>query len=175
MAINRDIPSLVLELNALVSELNERYKPLGRRFTLDGHLVGSLGEVYAHENYGVELVVSSNKGFDGLCKGRQVEIKVTQRSEITLSSQPEHLLAFRMRSDGIFEEIYNGPGAPVWDTVKHKPVPSNGQYRISLNVLRKLMLSVSIEQRLPPIRSTAPLVLVEGRAESSNKGPTAGC
>lgn len=147
----RGIPAVVTELNALVRELNERYKALDRRFTLDGHLVGSLGEVYAHEVYGVELAPSSNKGFDGICAGKQVEIKITQRNSITLTSEPEHLLAFLMRPDGTFQEIYNGPGALAWDTVKSKPTPSNGQYRISLSTLKQLMEKVLLAERLPRI------------------------
>ena len=149
----RGIPAVVTELNALVTELNERYKALGRRFTLDGHLVGSLGEVYAHEVYGVDLAPSSNKGFDGTCAGKQVEIKVTQRKSITLTSEPEHLSAFLMHPDGVFQEIYNGPGSAVWDTVKSKPRPSNGQYSIRLSTLKLLMERVSPGDKLALIQT----------------------
>jgi len=41
------IPELVERLYAIVRRLEEKYP--GRRFTPDGHLVGSLGEVIAAE------------------------------------------------------------------------------------------------------------------------------
>ena len=37
----------------------------------------------------------------------------------------------------------------VKKVVESKPRPSNGQYKVSLTQLRKLMLSVPPEQRLP--------------------------
>ena len=43
----------ILELLKIVGELEETFE--GRVFTLDGHLVGSIGEVMAAYYYGIEL------------------------------------------------------------------------------------------------------------------------
>ena len=44
----------IRELYRITAELEEKYP--GRRFTPDGHLVGSIGEVYAAEKYGLTLL-----------------------------------------------------------------------------------------------------------------------
>lgn len=39
--------------------------------------------------------------------------------------------------------MYNGPGIKVWDLVKDKPKPANGQYQVTLSKLRALDAEVS--------------------------------
>lgn len=156
MSITMDekrFPQLVLSLYTIVAEL-ERMFP-GRPFTPDGHMVGSIGECLVSHHYGVKLFDPSNKGHDGKLGTLSVEIKATQGKYVALRSEPEHLIAIRLKRDGGFEEIYNGPGAPVWDLVKDKPLPSNGQYRVSLAKLKGLMKDVQTNQRLPRLDKQA--------------------
>ena len=120
----------------------------GRHFTPDGHMVGSLGEALAQYYYRIELLGSSAYCHDGVCDGKQVQIKATQGKRIALSSKPEHLLVLSFKRDGTFTEEYNGPGAQVWALVENKPRPKNGQYQLSLNALRALMNRVSPADRL---------------------------
>ena len=47
------IEEAITSLQAIVNALTETYH---RPFTLDGHLVGSLGEVYAKDHYDLELL-----------------------------------------------------------------------------------------------------------------------
>ena len=49
-----------------------------RRFTLDGHIIGSLGEAVAALEFGVELEPASTQGCDGTVDGYPVQIKATQ-------------------------------------------------------------------------------------------------
>ena len=143
------IQDLITQLRAIVAELEARYP--GRRFTLDGHLVGSIGEVLAAEAYDLELHPSSYKTHDALAPdGRQVQIKLTQRKAIGISSDPEHLLVHKLHPDGRHEEIYNGPGAPVWEYARSR-IQKNGQAQISLSRLRTLMAQVAPELRLPTL------------------------
>jgi len=120
----------------------------GRHFTPDGHLVGSLGEALAAYHYGIELSGASTQCHDGTCGGKSVQVKATQGDRIALSSEPEHLLVLRLLRDGNFVEEYNGPGSLVWSLVSHKPRPKNGQYQVSLSTLRRIMKSVSANERL---------------------------
>ena len=53
----------VQKMIGIVSELEEEFP--GRHFTLDGHLVGSIGEVMAAYYYGFELYRASAQGHDG--------------------------------------------------------------------------------------------------------------
>ena len=51
----------------------------GRKFTLDGHLVGSIGEVVAAYIFDLDLNPASTLGHDARSQdGRNVEIKLTQ-------------------------------------------------------------------------------------------------
>lgn len=120
----------------------------GRHFTPDGHMVGSLGEALAAHHYGIALHAPSTQCHDGVCAGRQVQVKATQGERIAISSEPEHLLVLKLNRDGTFTEHYNGPGAQVWGLVCEKPRPKNGQYQVSLRSLARLMSSVPGDARL---------------------------
>jgi len=76
-----------------------------------------------------------------------VQIKLTQRSSVGLSSCPDYLLVHKLHPDGRHEEIYNGPGDPVWDWCASR-VQKNGQARVSLTRLRAMMESVDEKQRV---------------------------
>ncbi|WP_421255017.1 DUF6998 domain-containing protein [Aeromonas sp. 600282] len=138
---------LVQQLYSTVEELEEMFP--GRHFTPDGHMVGSIGECLVADAYGLELMNASNKGYDALSpSGLQVEIKATQAKSVAFRSQPEHTIAIKILPNGTFEEIFNGPGNFVWQQFDGKPLPSNGQYQISLNKLKELNKQVDKSQRI---------------------------
>ncbi|WP_432280099.1 DUF6998 domain-containing protein [Salinivibrio costicola] len=83
--------------------------------------------------------------------GVEVEIKATQSSSVAFRSQPQHAIVIKILRDGTFEEIYNGPGALVWELFKGKQLPSNGQFQVSLSKLRQLHQTVAHSDRVPMI------------------------
>ena len=100
----------IKELYKITNELEHCYP--GRKFTIDGHLVGSIGEVIVAEHYGLDLLPNSTKTHDARTNdGKMVQIKATQVKGIAISSEPDYLIVIRLLSDGSWEEIYNGPGA----------------------------------------------------------------
>lgn len=130
----------------VVDEL-ERLFP-GRHFTPDGHLVGSLGEVWAAHLYGIALHPASAHVHDGTSPcGRQVQVKATQGTSVALSSKPDHLIVLRLHRDGGPEECYNGPGSLAWGAAGG--MQKNGQRPIALSTLRSLMSAVPMEERIP--------------------------
>ena len=146
MDIDR-FPQIVATIYELVDEL-ERMFP-GRYFTPDGHMVGSLGEALAAYHYGVILSPASAHCHDGSCNGRNVQVKATQTDRIAISSKPDYLLVLALKRNCSFQEIYNGPGALVWDLVSHKERPKNGQYQVTFSKLRALMRNMAVENQLP--------------------------
>ena len=129
----------IKELYKITNELESSY--LGRKFTIDGHLVGSIGEVIVAEHYGLELLPNSTETHDAVSPAREyVQIKATQINRIAISSEPDYLIVIKLFSDGSWEEVYNGPGKPVWDNAGK--MQKNGQRPISLSKLRCLMNSV---------------------------------
>ena len=138
----------IKELYKITNELENSYP--GRKFTIDGHLVGSIGEVIVAEHYGLDLLPNSTKTHDARTKdGKMVQIKATQVKGIAISSEPDYLIVIRLLSDGSWEEIYNGPGRAAWDNAGK--MQKNGQRPISLSKLRNLMGSVDINDKIARI------------------------
>ena len=133
------IPELVKRIYEIVNELEELFP--GRPFTPDGHMVGSIGEVLAAENFDLELLPPSFKGHDARDQqGRLVQIKATQGASISLRSEPERLIILKLHKDGSFEKIYYGEGGIIWENAGK--MQSNGkQRRISLSKIINLNLT----------------------------------
>ena len=95
------LAATIRELYAIVGRLESEYHEHSRHFTLDGHLVGSIGEVYAAERYGIKLLTSSAPTHDGTAPdGRLVQIKATQRNSIALNDNPDFLIVLRIDERG---------------------------------------------------------------------------
>ncbi len=126
---------LIGQLYRVVAALEEEFE--GRRFTPDGHLVGSIGEVVAAFAFNLMLLPASNERHDGKAlNGTLVQIKLTggDRS-ISLYSEPEHLLVLQLRNSE-FVTVYNGRGSVAWQ--KCRAEAKNGQRSIALSTLRRL-------------------------------------
>ena len=109
----------------------------GRKFTLDGHLVGSIGEVIAAYMFDLDLFRGSNKCHDAKARdGRHIEVKFTQGNSVAIRHEPEHLLVLQRSRGKSVQVIYNGPGASVW--AQAGKAQSNGQRPISLSRLHSL-------------------------------------
>lgn len=130
-----DVTAYLDDLYA-ASEGLERLFP-GRKFTLDGHLVGSVGEVVAAYMFDLDLNTASTLGHDALSKdGRKVEIKLTQGRGVAIRHEPEHLIVLHRPKGGPIRVIYNGPGDLAWQAAGK--MQKNGQRPISLAKLRTL-------------------------------------
>lgn len=142
---SQSIHRIVRQLCRLVADLEEEFE--GRRFTLDGHLVGSIGEVLAADRYELELLRTGAATHDARAvDGTLVQIKTTQAKAIGLRSEPEHLLVVALDAQGAITEVYNGPGRLAWGTAGKKQ--QNGQKAIGLGRLRSLMAQVPLSARL---------------------------
>ena len=117
------------------AELSRR---TGRSVSPDGHLVGSLGEIYAAQELNLALETASNAGFDATdANGTRVEIKTTTRSSISLSAEgtlAERLVVVKLApKSGQPSIVYNGPANIAWALAG--PATKNGQRRLSLSKL----------------------------------------
>lgn len=146
-----ELPELLSRLRSAVTRLEEIFP--GRRFTLDGHIVGSLAEVIAEYVYDLELLPGSHRCHDARCQatGAYVQIKGTQRDRVALYEEPEHLIVLRLAEGGRPAEIYNGPGAAPW--AEAGPMAKNGQRTISPSKLAKLARAVPADRRIPAVRT----------------------
>src|SRR2546422_5218300 len=92
------LAELIQELYEVTDTLNAEFASEGRRFTLDGHLLGSIGEVLASLVFDLRLERPSKEGHDARTKdGKRVQIKLTAvDSGIALYSRPDFLIAFQL-------------------------------------------------------------------------------
>lgn len=150
------LASIIRELYRIVGKLETDYCAHRRHFTLDGHLVGSIGEVYAAERYGIKLFASSAPTHDGIASdGKLVQIKATQRNSVALNDNPDYLIVLRIDERGGIDEVYNGPGKPVWDLFANRKRPKNGQYQVSVARLKRLNETIPCEERIPSRKQKA--------------------
>ena len=59
------IPEALIQLQAIVTDLQHSYPK--KRFTLDGRLVGDLGEILAESVYEIDLFLGLEKHYDAVC------------------------------------------------------------------------------------------------------------
>lgn len=136
----------IQELYRITAELEKEYPE--RNFTPDGHLVGSIGEVYAKEKYGLELLPASAEKHDAVTPdGKMVQIKITQTDRASIYSEPDYLIVLRMNPDGHIEEIYNGKGEEPWAACGK--LQKNGQRSISIRRLIEINANAPDEDRIP--------------------------
>lgn len=128
----------------------ERIFP-GRKFTLDGHLVGSIGEVAAAYIFDLDLNPASTMGHDARSRcGRNVEIKLTQGRSVAIRHEPEHLIVLHRPIGGPLRVVFNGPGSLAWTAAGR--MQKNGQRPISLSRLSQISRDVAPDGRLPEVR-----------------------
>ena len=142
---DKSITEIIQDLFETVRELELRYP--GRKFSIDGHLLGSLGEVIAAEHYGLTLLKNSFEKHDAVDKqNRMVQIKATQINRIAISSEPDYLIVIQIPPDGNWSEIYNGAGSRVWNNAGK--MQKNGQRPVSVAKLKMLMESVQENEKI---------------------------
>lgn len=139
------IDNMLRELYSIKKALELQYPE--RQFSLDGHLIGSVGEVLVSETYGITLYPNSSPVHDGISPdGIEVQIKATQINKVSISSEPEHLIVIKILEDGTWEEIFNGSGSVAWSKAGRRQ--KNGQRQISVSMLRDLMIDVPDRLRI---------------------------
>jgi hypothetical protein len=127
------LPTPVADIYRAVAKLEDKYPP--RKFTPDGHLVGSLGEVVAAEELALTLYPMSHSGHDAYDANGDVQIKMTAGKSIAMRATCLRLVVLRVVCPEEAEIVYDGPGAPAWDCAGK---PRNGQRVVSLAKLRAL-------------------------------------
>ena len=135
------LPAPVARIYEAVAELEARYP--GRKFTPDGHLVGSIGEVIAAEVLGLTLHPASFAGHDAFDANGHVQIKMTGQkgTGVALRATCDRLVVLKIVSPHEAEIVYDGPGEPAWAAAGERG--SNGQRPISLSRLQKISTEVN--------------------------------
>ena len=102
----------IKQLLSITKLLKEKHK---RSFSLDGRLVGDIGEVLASEKYGLELLSENTFRHDAkeIATSRMVQIKASFKNNSYFpfgeNKLPDYFLSINILENGDIEELYNGP------------------------------------------------------------------
>ncbi len=142
------------EFRRKVAEVYRIAKEVGTAFridkcTPDGHLVGAFGQIAAKLAFGLEFGADGeehNCTWSDGHKKVEIQVRCTGAGSIALRREPVHLIALEVSPSGSFLLLYNGPGAKVWQRVRHQ---SALQKSIGREALLELFRTVPPEEQLP--------------------------
>ena len=146
-AVPRGIGDIIKRLYAARNELRQAFP--GLSFTLDGKLVGDIGEAIAMDAYRLIPLAAGAKRHDFRTEaGREVQVKLTQQTKgnvgLGRSKQRfEHLVVLQVFEDGTYSVLFDGPGEYIDRAWAHKKSAS-----LSILQLRRLNDSVKETERL---------------------------
>jgi hypothetical protein len=151
------LPAAVLAFCKAHNYLQQHFVSTGLRFTLDGKLVGDIGEAMAAESFDLILCARRTKGVDAHTRdGRSVQVKATGRAKSGPAFTPgegvaDYLLFLRIDfSAGSAEVAYNGPEAVIR---KMLPPSWSGTKVVSLAKLLAANEQIEDHQRLKRVRA----------------------
>ena len=150
--IKKPIKFYVKKLLKIVEQMHVEYPQ--KKFTLDGRLVGDIGEILAAEKYLIELNEGLTKHHDAICidgTNRKVQIKATMKESLTFPCDhvPDNLLGIKIHKDGSIEEIYNGPGDKVKELIIKWKISKTNLHLIPIKKLKILNKEIIDTQRIP--------------------------
>lgn len=120
------LSKLKAEINNLhqsVSILKELFESKKDGFTLDGRLVGDIGEVIAEELFQIKLHEKLEHHYDAVTlydPKIKVQIKASFKDSLTYNHEPEYYIGIKLYENGDFRVVYNGPGKYIHDEFKHR-------------------------------------------------------
>lgn len=144
-----------------VSRLKKKYgNKHGKTFTLDGKLVGDIGEVLVAEHYNITLYKDNKHHVDGYVNGdeeKEVQIKASFKNNFYFPKNPDNVppyfIAIKIKKDGSFDEIYNGKSELIYnELIAHRNKKSNGPYKLSANQLKELNDSVKKGDKIKEVK-----------------------
>ena len=146
---------LLASLYGIVDRLETLFS--SRKFTPDGHLVGSIGEVIAAHMFGLTLLPASYPDHDAEAgDGRRVQIKLTQGARgVALRAEPDHLLVLLLAPDRAIKLVYNGRGDSPGRKRANCRGTANVRFRLSVSAPSTPRCRGAIGCRVAP-RSTCP-------------------
>jgi hypothetical protein len=120
-----------------------------RKFTIDGRLVGDIGEVIAARDYDIVLDEKQRTGSDArMPDGRDVQIKATFKDSLTFRTETAFYLGLKFEADGTYKEVFNGPGSVAASAFSHRKGFGKDLLSASVAKLEALSRSVADDQRI---------------------------
>jgi hypothetical protein len=126
-------------------EMLQRLAANSRKFTIDGRLVGDIGEIIAAREFEITLDQIQRAGHDAkTLAGQDVQIKATFGDSLTFTTEPALYLGLKLFRDGGHEVIFNGPGHYIRSEYAHRK--GFGEKQLSFPVFRLNKISNQIPE-----------------------------
>ncbi|MFD1553702.1 hypothetical protein DNU06_10085 [Putridiphycobacter roseus] len=148
----------IKQLLEITRSLQEKY---GRKFTLDGKLVGDIGEVLTAEAYNLTLFSENEPIHDAITIDglKRIQIKASFKNYSYFPSAkskiPDYFLSVNILENGELEELFNGPGQFIYDKYiigrNLKPTRETF-YNLSKGVLIKLNAEVPEKDKIKRVK-----------------------
>ena len=127
-----DIHKLLRKIYDACAQL-ERLEP-NRKFTPDGHLVGSLGDMWAARTLNLTLVPQNTKGHDAKTRsGKKVEIKTTVGGSIALQAEGNEAMCLVVMRPDCPKPVWVGKYSVALDLAGKEQ--KNGQKQVAISKL----------------------------------------
>jgi hypothetical protein len=142
----------IVEALTLIFEGIARLKKAfpNREFTIDGRLVGDIGEVIAALEYDVVLDKVCQPDHDATApNGRRLQIKATFKDSLTFKTTSDYYLGFKLFTDGRYEEVFNGPSRIIYERFKHRKGIGVQLLSFPNKDLKALSREVPAHERIP--------------------------
>jgi hypothetical protein len=132
-----------------IAQLHEAFPK--RAFTIDGRLVGDIGEMIAELEYDLQLDEVSGPDHDAITRidRRLVQVKATFKDSLTFKTCPDYYLGFKLYPDGRFEEVFNGPGRLIQERYSARKGIGRVLLSFPIKELRSLSAQVAHSDRVP--------------------------
>lgn len=151
------LPQPVIDLYKAQQAVHQHYAHTKLKFTLDGRLVGDIGEALVMQHYGMMRTEQREPGVDGYAPNQTttLQVKATQFEfsgpSFSVGEGTANLLLFLWVDfqNGVAWMRYNGPEAPIR---KHLPVSHKSTATVKLFKVEADNKTVAKDQRLPRLR-----------------------
>jgi len=151
---NERIAKLKVEIKKLhdsVSELKFLFESKKNGFTLDGRLVGDIGEVIAEELFQIQLHDKLKHYYDAVTTYEprlNIQIKATFKESLTYNHAPDYYIGIKLNKEGDFEVIYNGPGKYIQKAFSHRKGIGNVLMSFPIQKLKELSSKIKDSERI---------------------------
>ena len=137
----------IKNLQSCVQVLKREFLDKSDGFTLDGRMVGDIGEVIAAEVFQIKLHEGVAKYYDAVAtydSNVNVQIKATFKSSLTYNHDPDYFIGIKLFENGDFRVVYNGPGRYIANTYSHRK--GIGKNLLSFPISKLAELSAGIPE-----------------------------
>lgn len=141
----------IMRLHDSVATLKNIFPSKKDGFTLDGRLVGDIGEVVAEELFQIKLHEKLEHHYDAVTTYEpflKVQIKATFKESLTFNHNPDYFIGIKLCHNGNYSVIYNGPGKYISEAFKHRKGLGEQLLSFSIKRLKEIDAEIPDNERI---------------------------